>query len=277
MMNYFYQITLMLGLLSLCVTAQNANEENKGDIPAQVESTIEEQKSKAIDQTTSNPDAEEVIVVEPSLFDKREILRLDQIARIKEVQKDFLDKHQCIVSYGFYDGHLSNISVRQSWKDMVAKDEAKQFHLFINIGVFIKNTNVEIDYRYPPALKDSQEINTILANLNRDLTSEVGLDALLDRSYEAVNDELTYLKNKPVYESKVQDEVNAFEADQLKIYLIKIGKIIGFVLVPLIALFVIWSIFTNIRNKKSYRFPDVQYIARLGSNYSATSISKIKK
>lgn len=121
------------------------------------------------------------------------------------------------------------------------------------------------------------EIDTVLSNLERDLQSETSFGSLLERSFESVNDELSYLNKKPEYESNVQQEVNAFEATQLKNYLLKILKIAVLIVAPIIALLIIWSIFSRIRNTFPYRFPDVDYVQRFESKYSATSIAKIKK
>ena len=268
-MKYFYHSIVLLILL-MPLSAQEKVDINSSQLTPVLENdTIPE----SIEKTNEGKD----ISVEPSIFDKRKLLSEDHVTKIKEVQQEFYSKYKCMVSYGFYDGHLPSIAVHQAWKDMVAIDEKHEFHLFINVGVLRKKNILEIYYRYPPALKNIREIDTVLANLERDLQSEIGLDSFLKRSYESVNDELAYIGSKPNFESNAQKDVNAFEATKLKAYLFKILKIAGFILGPLIALLILWSIFSKLRNKLSYRFPDVEYIERFGSKHSATSIAKIRK
>ncbi len=276
-MNYLYKLIAITYFLALSISAQDDSEVKDVSLSATAEEKEQSPEPDEIIDPVTNPDQENTIVVQPSIFDEREILSIDQVAKIKEVQKGFYDNHKCIVSYGFYDGHLVDIAVRQDWKNMVAKDVDREFHMFLNIGVFSKGSNIEIDYRYPPALKNPQEIDTILINLKRDLQSENGLDALLERSYESVNDELGYLRNKPLYESNIQDKTNAFEADQLKLYLIKILKVISLILIPIIALLIIWYFIAKLNNSRSYSFPEVEHLPRFGAKYSATSIAKIRK
>jgi len=279
-MKYFYYLITILGILAITTSAQDQTDRDIPAEPSEADKSLPEDTEEASvedEMEDEKPPTEEALKVEPSIFDEREILTLEQAAKIKEVQQRFYSNHQCIVSYGFYDGHLPSITVRQKWKNMVALDDKRQFHIFLNIGVLRKSNIVEIYYRYPPGLKNMGEIDTVLTNLKRDLQSEIGLDALLERSYESVNDELGYLGTKPEYESNIQQEVNAFEATRLKKYLFKILKIAVLIIAPIIALLLIWSIFSRIRNKLSYRFPDVDYIERFGSKYSATSIAKIRK
>lgn len=264
-MKKIHHLTVILYLFTLALSAQEDIESTEAIAP------LKENTSQV------SPDSEQAIVIGPKIFDQRKILSEEQVAKIKATQAEHYKKHQCILSYGLYDGHLPNISVRQKWKDMVSKDQNREFHLFLNIGVFTNSNTIEIDYRYPPALKDTQEIDKVLQNLKQDLQSETGLEALLERSYQSIDDELGYLRNKPEFESNIQKEVNAFEADKLKTYLFKILKIAALIAGPIILIFIIWSTLSKLKNKRPYRFPDVVYIPRFGAKYSATSIAKIKK
>jgi len=262
-MKKIYHLIILLTLFSSTSSAQSDAKLEDSPVTPQA--------------NTITPESEDEGIIEPKIYDQRNLLTEAQITEIKAKQRQFYNQYQCILSYGIYDGQITNISVKQKWRQMVAKDKNKEFHLFLNIGSFISNNVIELDYRYPPSLKDPQEIDKVLANLKRDLQSEIGLEAVLQRSYESVADELGYLSNKPLFESNFQKKVNAFEAEELKKFLLKVIKLAAIIIAPIILFLIILNMMRKLNNKRPYHFPNVDYTPRLGARYSATSISKIKK
>lgn len=230
-----------------------------------------------LEKVDSEPIDEPVKVISFHIFDPHNKLTSEQINQITKSQKGFLENHQCYVSYGFYDDLQTELSVLQNWKVMVEKHEEKPFHLFVRMGAFKKDSPITIHYRYPPSLKDSHEIDNVLNALKKDIGSETGMDSMLSKSFSSIDDELIYLKTKPTFEAGVITKNKDIKTAELKEFAIYIATIVAIVVGSIVALLLIWTIFSKIRNRRSYRFPDVNYSKRLGAEYAATSISQIKK
>ncbi len=216
---------------------------------------------------------EKFLLEQNAIIDPQNILSPEQVVLIRKEQKLLLENHRCMVSYGFYGIHHSQMEIRRTWTASIPATD-QQFHILINIGSFLKNHNIDIQFKNPPLLDDINEVENILASATQNIQSERGLDAILEASFVSINDELAYLSTRPLLEKDQSDLEETKKNAAFKAYIIKLVKIALCIIVPLIALFIIWNIYSNSRNKKPYYFPETKTITRLGAPHGASSITQ---
>lgn len=215
------------------------------------------------------------------IIDLNDLITPEQEASIKKVQDEVLENHDTLLSYAFYNSNSSKSSMKYEWEtnlnDYPASDK---FHLFICVGIYSTRNTIDIYYKNPPVLQDTDDLSTCISSLSRNLRAEPDIEELILNSSSIISGSLSYINERPKYEANTKRDADKSRADEFMKYILKLTKIALWIITPIIALIIIWYIISFLNNKRAYHFPEAQPNSikkRLRATSAATSISRSRK